>query len=198
VLPIPTAEQLSVVPPANIECLLHGHAMISVAWGQDYCENEGCGLVVGERDPSWEPTPPPAELDDFLGDIDLPPSQKTKVKESLPADRNGTFNEFYYWARLSKAKIAATELNNYAISHGLFLPPSIKIQFAEIVEVIRSVCYELEYRRDERRRSADDPDAWDIIRKNAKPKLEAIEKAIANRLLSHSPAVEKQHKKEVG
>jgi hypothetical protein len=122
------------------------------------------------------------QLEEFLSSSELLESQRKRVRES--SDRNKTFVEIITWYRLNRAKKAVSELQQYTVSHGLFLPPPLKQQFAEMRPILWASLTSLEVGR-----QANDykmqGEAWKQLEEKGMPLHVAIEKSIAQRLHAH-------------
>jgi len=125
------------------------------------------------------------ELDEFLAGSELTETQKSRVRSSSGwKSRDDEYQSIIFWHRLHRAKAAVGELQNYTISHGLFLPPSMKQQFSEIRPLLWNALIAVEVgheSEDYKMRS----DAWKELQAQAEPLHKAIEAAIEHRLHSH-------------
>lgn len=63
------------------------------------------------------------ELEEFLKVSESLESQKTRVRGADPRDRDKIYQSQIFWHRMSRAKKAVGELQNYVAAQGLFLPP---------------------------------------------------------------------------
>lgn len=125
------------------------------------------------------------ELEEFLATSELLATQRTRVRTSERANRDNTYQDIIFWHRLGKAKKAVSELQNYTISHGLFLPPPLKQHFAEMRPILWEALANVEVGReanDGKMRS----EAWKGLQEKGEPLHQAIEKAIEQRLHSHA------------
>lgn len=125
------------------------------------------------------------ELDEFLDASELLETQRSRVRASEGRDRDKAYQDIIFWHRLNKAKKAVGELQNYTISHGLFLPPPLKQQFAEMRPILWEALTDIEVGHeasDNKMRSQ----AWKDLQAKGEPLHQAIEKAIEQRLHSHA------------
>ncbi len=125
------------------------------------------------------------ELDEFLATSELLETQRLRVRASGVRDRDKTYQDIIFWHRLSKAKKAVSELQNYTISHGLFLPPPLKQQFAEMSPILWEALIAVEVGQgasDNKMRSQ----GWKDLKEKGEPLHQAIEEAIEHRLHSHA------------
>jgi hypothetical protein len=125
------------------------------------------------------------QLEEFLASSELLESQKTRVRNSDNRTRDKTYQENIFWHRLGRAKAAVGELQNYTVSHGLFLPPPLKQQFAEMQPLLWKALTSLEIGKeatDHKMQLA----AWSELEENGKALHSAIEQAIEIRLHSHA------------
>lgn len=125
------------------------------------------------------------ELEEFPASGELRESQRTRVRRADRRSRDKTYQDNIFWHRLNRAKKAVGELQNYTVSHGLFLPPPMKQQFSEMQPLLWNALTSLEVGK-----QADDykmqSEAWKELQANAVPLHQAIEKAIELRLHSHA------------
>lgn len=125
------------------------------------------------------------ELEEFLAESELLGTQRARVRASEGRDRDKTYQDIIFWHRLGKAKKAVGELQNYTISHGLFLPPPLKQQFAEMRPILWEALADVEVGHD----ASDNKlrsQAWTEFQEKGKPLHQAIEKNIEQRLHSHA------------
>lgn len=122
------------------------------------------------------------QLEEFLNSGELLESQRRRVRESH--DRDKTYQEAIFWHRLGRAKKAVGELQNYTVSHGLFLPPPLKQQFAEMRPILWESLTSLEVGREATDYKMQ-TDAWTQLQAKGTPLHDAIEKSIERRLHSH-------------
>ncbi len=126
-----------------------------------------------------------AELEEFLASSELLETQRSRVRIAAGRDRDKTYQDLIFWHRLQKAKAAVGELQNYSISHGLFLPPPLKHQFSEIRPILWSALTAVEVGHE-----ANDykmqSQAWKDLQEKGEPLHKAIEKAMELRLHSHA------------
>jgi len=125
------------------------------------------------------------ELDEFLAASELLETQRSRVRATVSSSRDKTYQDIVFWHRLSKAKKAVSELQNYTISHGLFLPPPIKQQFAEMWPILWEALADIEVGHeasDSKLRSQ----GWKELKEKGEPLHHAIEKTIEQRLHSHA------------
>jgi hypothetical protein len=128
-----------------------------------------------------------AELEEFLPKSELLETQRTRVRNEDGRDRDKTYQEIILWHRLHRAQTAVSELQNYTISHGLFLPPPLKQQFTEMRPILWEALVAVEVGHeatDYKMRS----EAWKNLQAKGEPLHQAIEKAIEQRLHSHARA----------
>jgi hypothetical protein len=125
------------------------------------------------------------ELEEFLAECELTESQKNRVRSSSRGKvRDDEYQSIIFWHRIHKAKAAVIELQNYTISHGLFLPPQMKQQFSEMRPLLWNALTGIEVAHeaeDWKMRS----DAWKELQAKAETLHKAIEEAIELRLHSH-------------
>ena len=126
------------------------------------------------------------ELEEFLKGSDLYESQKLRVRAANQRERDKVYQSQIFWHRIGKAKSAVSNLQTYVASHGLFLPPSLKAQFSEMLPILwgaltsKEVGHEAE---DWKLQSK----GWEELQTKGKPLHAAIESAIEIRLHSHGP-----------
>ena len=126
-----------------------------------------------------------AELDEFFATSELLETQRARVRRAELPDRDKVYQEIIVWHRLNRAQKALNELQNYTISHGLFLPPPLKEQFAKMHPILREALIAAEVGHqtsDYAMRS----EAWKSLQEKGTPLHQAIEKAIEERLHSHA------------
>jgi hypothetical protein len=123
------------------------------------------------------------ELDEFLGSSELLETQRTRVR--VASDRDRAFQDAIFWHRLNRAKKAVGELQNYTVSHGLFLPPPLKQRFSEMRPILWSSLTTLEVGREAQDYKMQ-TQAWTDLQENGEPLHKAIESAIEQRLHSHA------------
>lgn len=124
------------------------------------------------------------ELQEFLSQSTLFESQKARVLSAGLHDRTKTYNDFTYLHRLHNAKTAVTNLQNYMVANGLFLPKALKTMFLEMVPILWGVLASVETGQevmDHKMLS----DAWKELQAKGEPLHKAIEAAIEERLHSH-------------
>lgn len=126
------------------------------------------------------------ELDEFLKGSELLDSQKTRVRDANFRERDKTYQAHIFWHRMGRAKKAASELQTYVASQGLFLPPSLKQQFSEMLPILWRALTSKEVGHE-----AEDwemqSEAWDELQAKGESLHKLIEKAIEDRLHSHGP-----------
>jgi hypothetical protein len=115
---------------------------------------------------------------------DLRESQRAKLLEADGRDRVKQYQRLIDLKNYNRARRALTQLEEYIVSKGLFLPPPLKEQFREILPIIRraliSVETSVELDEYKIRREAGDALA------TAEPVIQSIEKEIGERLQSHA------------
>jgi hypothetical protein len=127
------------------------------------------------------------ELEEFLAESELAESQKTRIRGTDGRYRDKEYQSLIFWHRIHRAKKAVGELQNYTISHGVFLPPSLKQQFSEMRPLLWSALTAVEVGHeasDYKMKS----DAWKDLQAKAEPLHLAIEQSIEKRLHSHGKA----------
>ena len=126
------------------------------------------------------------ELEEFLAGSELLESQKTRVRGAVSRDRDKTYQGQIFWHRIGRAKKAYGELQEYVIKQGLFLPPSLKQQFSDMLPILWSALTSKEVGHD-----AEDwkmqSEAWKELQAKGESLHKMIEKAIEERLHSHGP-----------
>lgn len=126
-----------------------------------------------------------AELEEFLAAGELLETQRDRVRNADGRDRDKTYQDIILWHRLGRAQKAISELQNYTISHGLFLPPPLKQQFNDMRPILWEALVAVEVGHeatDYKMRS----EAWKTLQAKGEPLHQAIEKAIEQRLHSHA------------
>lgn len=125
------------------------------------------------------------EFEEFLASSELHESQKARVRGAESRERDKMYQEVIFWHRLGKAKNAVGELQNYSVSHGLFLPPPLKQHFADMLPILWGALTAKEVGHD-----ADDykmqSEGWKELQAKGEPLHQLIEKAIESRLHSHA------------
>jgi hypothetical protein len=126
------------------------------------------------------------ELEEFLNGSELLESQKSRVRGADSRDRDKIYQSQIFWHRMGRAKKAVGELQSYVAAQGLFLPPTLKQQFSEMLPIIWSALTSKEVGHE-----ADDykmqSDGWKELQAKGEPLHKRIEKAIEERLHSHGP-----------
>lgn len=126
------------------------------------------------------------ELEEFLAGSELTETQKDRIRStSKGRSRDNEYQSIIFWHRLHRAKSAVGELQDYTVSHGLFLPPPMKQQFSEIRPMLWNALIAVEVAHEAeayKMRS----EAWKELQAKAEPLYKAIEAAIEQRLHSHS------------
>jgi hypothetical protein len=115
---------------------------------------------------------------------DLLDSQVTRIIGASGRDRDDRFHELISWQRLNRARKAVGELETYVAGNGLFLPPTLKAKFLEIIPIIRGAITTTETSqqfKDYKMRRGAGTDLATVA-----PLHKAIEKAIEDRLHSHA------------
>lgn len=128
------------------------------------------------------------ELEEFLSESELTDSQRTRVRGMPPGrHRDDEYQSIIFWHRLHKAKRAVGELQNYTVSHGLFLPSPLKQQFAEMRPLLWNalVATEVGHEAEDHKMRTK---AWEDLQAKAEPLHKLIEEAIEKRLHSHGKA----------
>ena len=125
------------------------------------------------------------ELEEFLAASELLETQRARVRASERHSKDKTYQDIIFWHRLGKAKKVVGELQNYTVSHGLFLPPPLKQQFAEMQPILWEALSSTEVgheANDYKMRGQ----AWKDLQEKGEPLHQAIEKSIEQRLHSHA------------
>ena len=130
------------------------------------------------------------ELEEFLATSDLQESQKSSVRgASVGYDREhsreGVYQDVFFWHRLHRVKRAVADYQTYIASNGLFLPPSLKMQFNEITPHLWAAVSTMETAHEAKLWEMKS-EAWKKLEENAKPLHLAIEAGIEERLHSHA------------
>jgi len=125
------------------------------------------------------------ELEEYLTGSELTETQKERVRSSPSGwGRDDEYQSIIFWHRLHRAKSAVGELQDYTVSHGLFLPPPMKQQFSEIRPLLWSALIAVEVGHEAKEYKMRS-DAWKELQEKAGPIYKAIEAAIEQRLHSH-------------
>ena len=126
------------------------------------------------------------ELEEFLKSSELLESQKIKVRSARQPERDKLYQSQIFWHRIGRATSAVSNLQTYVASHGLFLPPTLKAQFSEMLPILFSALSFKEVGHE-----AEDwklqSKGWEELQANGKPLHASIESAIETRLHSHGP-----------
>lgn len=128
------------------------------------------------------------ELEEFLVASDLLETQRSRIREADRRDRDKTYQDIIFWHRLSRAKKAVGELQNYTVSHGLFLSPTLKQNFSDMRPILWEALIAVEVGRDasdHKMRSQ----GWKDLQEKGEPLHQVIEKAIEERLHSHGRCI---------
>lgn len=127
------------------------------------------------------------ELDEFLLGSELLESQKARIRTTDRRERDKTYQSQIFWHRMGRARKAVSELQTYVASQGLFLAPSLKQQFSEMLPVLWSALTSKEVGHE-----VDDwklqSEGWKELQAKGDPLHKIIERAIEERLHSHGPS----------
>ena len=127
------------------------------------------------------------ELEEFLADSELLETQRARVRATSGRSRDDAYQDIIFWHRLNRAKKAVSELQNYTISHGLFLPPPLKQQFSEMRPLLWSALTAVEVGREATDHKMQ-TQAWTDLQAKGEPLHKIIEQSIEHRLHSHGKA----------
>jgi hypothetical protein len=129
------------------------------------------------------------EIEEFLSESELTETKKNRVRGATGRERENEYQNIIFWYRLHRAKTAVGELQNYSISHGLFLPPHLKQQFSEIRPLLTNALIAMEVGHEGLDHKMQG-EAWKALQEKAEPLHNAIEDAIGKRLHSHGKTSE--------
>lgn len=87
---------------------------------------------------------PPEVLEEFFDEVNLNQRQRNELR-ALPAEeRNEEYLRIMFWRKLTTARNDSTELNNYLLAHGIFIPTELKAKVRQLLSMIDSALSERE------------------------------------------------------
>ena len=124
------------------------------------------------------------ELEEFLQSSELLPTQKQRVRSADVNYRFEVYQDLIFWHRLHRAQVAVAALRDYTATQGVFLPPPLKKQFAEMLPILWSALSWLRTAQQGQDLQLRGRGREELEAKGA-PLHAAIEQAIADRIHSH-------------